>query len=388
MHRPGKDLGVAIGFTVGAIFLSALTAGVIFTSSTTFSTLSTGDGKPPVVSSFDTYVSGPKSLYVWSHTTDSKIGTTPAWQVLLEDRYDEVTYLCTFCKQHGISEVYLFIGSAEWEWDEYFSNLQIPHLQAVRSAIAKLTAKKITTHPMIYLNDEPDNLSNYDRMEQIAEAVRLFKESNPDLLIGTLHIDQEPANPTAYTDYIRMLYLAAQKLPISVAIKPLWVRTELAAIEESFSLFDLALEIDMLLDIQSVAERFSDVVYYITSHATMMAYSNTKAQVESLATGAMDSAVRVGKQYAESAIEVGYTNNLPAEETLHYVLTGDKQGWFDSFLDLNTSFTKTAEERSLSHRTVIHDYSQYFYSLYCELPIAKPNIVDYPYKNCPTSKSL
>lgn len=118
----------------------------------------------------------------------------------------------------------------------------------------------------------------------------------------------------------------------------------------------------------------------------MMAYSNTKAQVESLATSAMDSAVRVGKQYAESAIEVGYTNNLPAEETLHYVLTEDKQGWFDSFLDLSTSFTKTAKERSLSHRTVVHDYSQYFYSLYCELPIAKPNIVDYPYKNCPTSK--
>lgn len=107
---------------------------------------------------------------------------------------------------------------------------------------------------MVYLNDEPDNLENYERMEQIAEAVRLFKNANSDLLIGTLHIDQEPANPTAYTDYIRMLYLAGQKLPISVAIKPLWVRTELATIEESFSLFDLALEIDMLLDIQSVAE--------------------------------------------------------------------------------------------------------------------------------------
>lgn len=386
MHRPSKDLAAAIGFTVGAIVLSVLAMGIIFASSTTFSTLSTGDGKPPVVSSFATYASNPKSLYVWAHTTDSKIGSKPAWQVLLEDKNDEITYLCAFCKQHGVSEVYLFIGSGEWEWDDYFANTQLPHSSALRSAIAKLTAKRITTHPMVYLNDKPDDLSNYSRMEQIAEAVKSFKDANPDLLIGTLHIDQEPSNPTKYADYIRMLNLAAQKLPISVAIKPLWVRTELAAIEDSFSLFDLALELDALLDIQSVAEKFSDVVYYVTTHATMMAYSNAKAQVENLAAGAMDSAVRVGKQYVESAIEVGYTNNLPVEETLHYALVADKQGWFDSFLALNTSFAKSAEERNINHRTVIHDYAQYFYSLYCELPISKPNIVDYPYKNCPTSK--
>lgn len=386
MHRPSKDLGVSIGFTVGAIVLSALAAGVIFTSSTTFSTLSTGDGRPPAVPSFDAYVATPKSLYVWSHTTENRIGNKPAWQVMLEDAHDEIAYLCAFCKQHGVSEIYLFIGSAEWEWDAHFSNLQIPHLTAVRSAITKLTAQKIKTHPMVYLNDEPNDLSNYDRMEQIAEAVKLFKDSNPSLLIGTLHIDQEPSDPTKYADYIRMLNLAAQKLPISVAIKPLWVRTELAVIEDSFSLFDLALELDTLLDIQSVAERFSDVVYYLTSHATMMAYSNTKIQIEKLATGAMDSAMRVGKQYAESAIEVGYTNNLPIEETLHYSLVADKQGWFDSFLELDASFNKSAKERSLSHRIVIHDYSQYFYTLYCDLPAAKPHIADYPYKNCPTSK--
>lgn len=386
MHRPSKDVCVAIGFTVGAIALSALVVGTIFISSTTFSTLSTGNGKPPVVPSFDKYVTVPKSLYVWSHTTDNKFGDKPAWQVMLEDKHDEIAYLCAFCKQHGVSEVYLFIGSAEWEWDTYFSNLQIPHLQAVRSAIAKLTTHKITTHPMVYLNDEPDDLSNYERMAQIAEAVKLFKNANPSLLIGTLHIDQEPANPTKYADYIRMLNLAAQELPISVAIKPLWVRTELAVIEDSFSLFDLALELDTLIDIQSIAERFSDVVYYLTSHATMMAYSNTKAQIEKLATSAMDSAVRVGKQYTESAIEVGYTNNLPIEETLHYSLVEDKQRWFDNFLDLNASFAKSAKDRSLSHRIVIHDYSQYFYSLYCDLPVAKPHITDYPYKNCPASK--
>ncbi|TNJ28044.1 hypothetical protein GMRT_10038 [Giardia muris] len=386
MPRCSKDLLVAGGYTVGAVIIAVLCASLLGATTHAFKDVdltTTGVASPK---DFDAYVATPKSLYVWSHTTDSTARSTPAWVSLLQNEKDEAVYLAKFCRQHGFTEVYLFVGSVEWEYDDFFSKGEMPYTSALRSTVSILTEMGLKTHFLVYLNDAVNNLESYEKITGVAEAAANFQQRYPNLRIGTLHIDQEPSDPAQYEKYIKMLGLASAYMPISAALKPLWLRTTLTSISDRFSLFDLSLEIPSLINIADTAETFSDVIYYLTSGSAIMAYSDRTEQIVELAQDSYRSASRVGITSVKTAIETGYTNNLPEDETLHYEIVNNKDSWFTRFMELHGMFDTSSNGLGVSQNIVIHDYAQYFKTLYCVLPIDQPDITGYAYIDCSNPK--
>lgn len=387
MPRCSKDLLVAGGYTAGAVLVATLCVSMLAISTTTFKDTEMTTTGVMAPKDFDAYVAIPKSLYVWSHTTDSTITRNlPAWVAFLKNENDEAVYLAEFCHTHGFTEVYLFIGSVEWEYDEFFSKGEVPYRSDLRNTVSILTEMGIKTHFLVYLNDEVNNLDSYEKITKVAEAVANFQQKYPNLSIGTLHIDQEPNDPSQYEKYIKMLGLASAYMPISVALKPVWLRTTLTSISDKFSLFDLSLEIPSLINIADTAEMFSDVIYYLTSGSAIMAYSDRTEQIVELAQDSYHSASRVGITSLKTAIETGYTNNLPEDETLHYEIINQKDSWFTRFIELHGKFESSSTALGITQNVVIHDYAQYFKTLYCVLPIDQPDIAGYAYIDCSTSK--
>lgn len=338
------------------------------------------DNRPPLPGDFIPYQMVPKSLYVWSHTTESQMNGQPAWTVLLQNRNQEIPYLIEFCKLHGVKEVYLFVGSIEWEYDAFFSTGKFPHEESLVHDLELLSSAGIGASLMVYLNDDPENLANWERMKGVASAMRRLKDSYPALALKSLHIDQEPAQPANYANYIKMLLECSSEVHVSAAIKPKWTRDSLASIEGQFSLESLSTEYPVLAPIVGTAQLFSDVVYFVTEYSVMMAYSNDLGSVISLGSRAMESARRMGSTFAENAIETGFVNNLPAEETLYYEIQKNKEKWYSDFLTINTGFNGYG----IAQQTVIHDYAQYFYALYCVVPEAKPRLDGAAYLDCPS----
>lgn len=330
---------------------------------------------------FEAYKNTPKSLYVWSATTLKKAEGGEAWNTLIQNRNGQIRYLADFCELHGIDRVYLFVGSVEWEWEEYFGKGVLPYQDDLERSVRLLNDRGIAVDFLIYVNDDPNSLAGWERVPVIAEMVRKFKNTR-SLDIRSLQVDQEPGDASVYKDFVRMLLDSASAFPMSVAIKPAWLRQSLESISSQFSLIDLSLDYPQLQGILSSATHFADVVNYICQSTTMMAYSNSEASVVSLADQYMASLERVQAASGENAIETGFVNNLPAAETLHYEILADKEGWFDVFSRLASSFQTSAGSHSVSQRVVIHDYAQYFNTLYCEDPTGKLGVGIAAYRRC------
>ena len=72
----------------------------------------------------------------------------------------------------------------------------------------------------MYLNDKPNNMTNYQYAEDVARAAKSLRKHAE--FVG-LHWDQEPSDTSAYNDLIKMLQLSSQHVYTSTTIKPSWL---------------------------------------------------------------------------------------------------------------------------------------------------------------------
>eukprot|EP00768_Dysnectes_brevis_P002396 gnl/Dysnectes_brevis/1817_a2083_1031.p1 GENE.gnl/Dysnectes_brevis/1817_a2083_1031~~gnl/Dysnectes_brevis/1817_a2083_1031.p1 ORF type:complete len:363 (-),score=108.42 gnl/Dysnectes_brevis/1817_a2083_1031:59-1147(-) len=310
----------------------------------------------PAPVDFGPYVLTPKSLYVWSHSINSRISGVPSWQLLLQNHDDSIYYLRDFCLLHGIDELNLFAGSVQWEWDDWFSKGQLPFDTQLAASIRILSRSGLKIHLMTYLNDDPDSLEGWERMETVARTVASFEQRHA-LEIASLHIDQEPGDPTQYADLLRMLLAAGEHVPVSISLKPVWLE----------SYFNPPVDLATLEPFKNIdARTFSDYVQASVSEAAIMAYYSDLSVLKDTAFRAGLSAERANKDHLNIALETGFINDLPEENTLSEMIREDKDQWFTVFMDLENSFSNM----DIDHKIIIHDYSQYFSDLYCAEPVS------------------
>lgn len=68
-----------------------------------------------------------KQLYVWSHSIENRIQGLPAWTLLIQNVNGSFDKLINFCEVHNFKKVYLFVGSVEWEYENYFGKGVFPY---------------------------------------------------------------------------------------------------------------------------------------------------------------------------------------------------------------------------------------------------------------------
>ena len=198
----------------------------------------------------------------------------------------------------------------------------------------------------MYLNDDPNNMANYQYAEKIAQTAEALRQQVE--FVG-LHWDQEPSKKDAYYDLLSMLQLSARHIHTSSTIKPLWLRQ---SVQECLTSDEI-----LQLDIKNTGQSLAQALCEICHSGALMAYSNDYEQVSAFMKQASEISSAVGKNCV-SIVETGFTNDLPEDETLCYEFRKDP-----------SAFYKYVADRSAQYSTVaIHDYAQFYYDLYCEDP--------------------
>lgn len=119
---------------------------------------------------FSSYLTMEKSVFTWSHTMESKLNGQPSYYALLRNQNAALDYLIEFCQRHKIFHVYLYAGCAEWDIDVWRSG-SLPLQNELEAAIRKLRDKGISTSLVAYINDDPDMVSNYNDIADVAQLV-------------------------------------------------------------------------------------------------------------------------------------------------------------------------------------------------------------------------
>ena len=362
-----------------------LTVALIFGLTIAF-TVSPSGNVDSLYPEFTAYKEQKKSLYVWSHATTNRLDDTPAWILLVKNKSGEIEKLADFCSLHGFNNVIFFAGSVEWEYEDYYSKGVLPYEDDYIYNIQYLASKGISTDLMVYLNDDPNNMTDYQHIDAVARiAQRLRDEGVP---LNTLHIDQEPSKQNRYADLLRMLSIASQYIDVGVSLKPQWVREKLSSITAQFKVESVMDEISALQGYTPTEDStFSDLILMIAPKSVVMAYSNSTETSIRIGKQAVDSLCRAfpnedNPRVIEFAVETGFVNDLDEAETLHYWIKKNKPLWFNKIRCLSNSLLGYAKRNGVEGGLVIHDYAQYYSTLYCVSPALDVKEQTRPYEIC------
>ncbi|CAL6050389.1 Conserved_hypothetical protein [Hexamita inflata] len=262
--------------------------------------------------------------------------------------------LLEFAIYHGFKQLYLFAGSVEWDWEYSFSVHRLPEHDFFVEQLKKLYANNIEVNLVVYLNDDVNNLANWERIKDVAETIKVVNEVVP---VKTLHLDQEPSQPQQYEALINMLSMANSIYPTSSTVKPLWTRQKMEDVALFFSeAFNKTISARNT-ESETKFEYFVDMVINATDSSEMMAYSNEYAKIRSLSQFYVERTKIFGKP-GTNIVETGFINQLPEAETLHYQFQKNPDEFFEFVSDMSKTYGTV----------VVHDYMQYYFTLYCNSP--------------------
>ena len=167
-------------------------------------------------------------LWVWRPSNHTYIDWKLAWHILYDNPYQQ-NLLVKFAKQNNIKKVYMFVWTIHWTWRKYFSKGMLYNEQWLYNLIKKLNKNWIAFYALYYLNDDPNNISEYKKTEDLINAIYSFNNKYKNVKIEWIQIDQEITDTSKYNEFIKALSFITQNannhgLISQIAIKPLWER--------------------------------------------------------------------------------------------------------------------------------------------------------------------
>ena len=295
------------------------------------------------------YQNTPKTLYAWNSVSRKKIDGVSNWLLLLKNENQSFDKLIEFCNIHGFNAINLFVGSVQWEWQDYFRHHILPMEAYLKDNIAKANNNGIKVFALYYLNDEPNNLKDYQLIEDFVASVDSFNNRYPAASFVGISGDQEPWQKEVYQDYLQTNKIIKNKinqlnsdLITSVALKPLWV--------------------DQLYDGYKGEKAFFEYVLEDVDQAALMAYYDDVDMIKNIALPVLAYANNTG-QKIDIILETGWINVLDPN-TFYEEIKKDKKGFLDFVFNLNQDLKVNDSFSNI----VIHDFTQFFKSLYLKEP--------------------
>lgn len=278
------------------------------------------DGKTP----FDNYLNAKKYLYVWS--------------------YPKAENLIKFLVDHKYSKIYLYVGCIEWNYDnlikgEFYNSGD----KDAKELINKLISLNIEVELCIYLNDDPNDFSNVDKVPEIAKALA---EVQKTLKFTALHFDVEPQYNKDLEALLKMYEECRKYIKTSAILKPGWLNIKMSSLESSFTSADYYKKF-------KDCETFIDAIMTVTDFSDLMAYSNTYTIIDNFLDKFETIRKRHNSHIAKPVLELNPEAN---EDSTYQRYKDDKDNFFNYFVNVSTKFDGVT----------IHHYTSWYEDLYCD----------------------
>jgi len=269
-----------------------------------------------------------KSLYIWNPGNKNKDDVDWwAWTPR------NIQLLVSVCKIHGFSHVMVFTGSVYWDWKSSWSQQKVPFEDMFITLFGELRRAGITVTATFYLNDEPNDMTNYQRAADVGATFVRFNSANPQSAVSGVDGDQEPEKVSA--EYLEMnRLLAGGKLQVGASLKPAWLKPA-----------------------SKTPTPLQAVLGSLTS-GMIMAYRSDAREVRSLADEMLAQAASIG---ASASVAVETSWRPPPEETLWALARSDPSSFIKMLVDLDEHLAKAGKAYQ---GLVLHDYEGYFKAMY------------------------
>ena len=274
---------------------------------------------------FETYLQTKKYLYVWNY---------PNSQNFLK-----------FVEDHHFSRVYLYCGCIEWDYD----NLSQGKLYNAGNSDAKelietLISKNIEVEIAIYLNDSPNDFTNYEKVENVAKAMGQLQKT---LKFKALHFDVEPSNTINFEKLLRMYESARKYVPVSAILKPGWLYKNMVDVKSKF-------DEDYYEQFKN-CETFVDAIMTVTDYSDLMAYDYRYSTIQRFLN---DYEAIKGRHPGHEAKPVLELDPNIVEEGIAGEFNNDNDKFFEFLESVSNQFDGVT----------IHNYKSWNLDLYCFKP--------------------
>ena len=278
---------------------------------------------------FETYIKTEKYLYVWS--------------------YPNADNFIKFVVDHKYSKVFLYIGRLQWNLDEFLNGkLSNEGNMDAKELIKKLKEKKIEVELCIYLNDNPDDFENIDKMPEVAAS--LSKLQN-ELKFTALHFDIEPNNPNNYETLLHMYEECRKKVKVSAIIKSKWLSVNMNTLEQYFNSSDYYQQF-------KDCETFAEAIVKVTDYSNIMAFSSDYKTIDQYLDKYKTIIKKYKKHEGKPILEL---EKVKKNYSSYQRYLEDSKKFFKYFSDVSKKFDGVT----------IHHYTTWYQGLYCEIPDEK-----------------
>jgi len=273
-----------------------------------------------------------KTIYVWN-PGDLNL---PWW----DWGTSQIELLISVCQTHGFKRAVVFIGSLQWDWEDFQAE-KIPHEEHFRELFQALRQSNVLPYASFYLNDEPNNLTGWERAANVVSALYHFNQAYPDSAVAGIDGDQEPSSINE--DYLNMNAAIKRRrdelhadLKLSAALKPGWLFRDYAGTPMAV-----------------VALRGLDsgmIMAYSRSPETSRRWGNAALAFAS----ANDRAVSV-------AIET--SPRAPSADSFWHIARNDPRYFLELLVSMDANYSAGAHAKSYQGM-VLHDYEGFFEAMY------------------------
>jgi hypothetical protein len=270
-----------------------------------------------------------------------------------------IELLVSVCVAHGFKRAIVFIGSAQWDWQQYFQVNKIPHEERFVMLFAALRQAGVTPYAAFYLNDAPNDVTGWERAADVVLAIHNFNRAYPDSAVAGIDGDQEPT--TIGTEFLSMN--AAQRarrdelgtnLTLTASLKPGWLRGRF----DDSPMASLAME-DM-------------------DAGMIMAYSSKPKLSMRFGDEALALAAPAAR---ELWVALETSPRAPASDTFWELASNDNSGFLGLVADMDSHY-RAHDHAEAYQGIVIHDYEGFFEAMYgVKAPAWTGNVVTRLYAN-------
>ncbi|CAJ1342484.1 unnamed protein product [Effrenium voratum] len=267
----------------------------------------------------------------------------------------DIELLISVCRLHGFKRAIVFIGSVQWDW-QTFQAKELPHQEAFVSLFAALRAAGILPLACYYLNDGPNDLSNWQRAADVVSAVHEFNQAFPASAVEGIEGDQEPTSISA--EYLQMNEMIRARrdqlnaqLKLSVSLKPGWLRRTYQE-ENMVSAALGALDVGMI-----------------------MAYSSSPSTSQAWGDQALARATETNKKLT---VAIETSPRAPQSDTFWEVASQEKPKFFQMLADMEEHYRLGADGEAFQG-LVVHDYEGFFEAMYGIKATSYPSPVTHLY---------
>ncbi|HLB40618.1 MAG TPA: hypothetical protein VJJ83_02405, partial [Candidatus Babeliales bacterium] len=224
----------------------------------------------------------------------------PTWELLLQNFNGTADTLIDFCVQQHFTNIYLFIGATQYNWQDYYAQHTLPYETGISYLIQKAQENQIAVWAFYYLNDTPSANSltvnstitpagsntplpvclptrssalepdDCQKALDLVHAVHAYNQRHPQAKFVGLLGDQEPTDPQVYAQFLAINTGIKQQiaslnanLKNAVTVTPTWITDPTNGIYNGAPFYQAL-----------VAATLNDLVTPVLDKVVVLAYSN------------------------------------------------------------------------------------------------------------------